>query len=122
MAKKKMRTGKSATDKTKHIADDVLVETENENTMPNFVKSKKFRGLYNKQQSRAKKLGNVNHVGMSRSNQTKSKKIINKFRKLLKKSDIYAKNLLTKILYLIITLLDNFFIYYMPYYRLEQEK
>ncbi|XP_025262426.1 uncharacterized protein LOC112637275 [Camponotus floridanus] len=84
MAKKKMRTGKSATDKTKHIADDILVETEN--TMPNFVKSKKLRGLYNKQQSRAKKLGNINHVGMSRPNQTKSKKIINKFRKLLKKS------------------------------------
>lgn len=87
MAKKKMRTGKSATDKTKHIADDI--ETESKNTMPNFVKSKKLRGLYNKQQSRAKKLENVNHVGMSRPNQTKSKKIINKFRKLLKKSKWY---------------------------------
>lgn len=83
MAKKKMRTGKSVTNKKKHITDDIRVEAENENTMPNFVKSKKLRELYNKQQSRAKKLGSVE---MLRPNQSKSKKIINKFRKLLKKS------------------------------------
>lgn len=86
MAKKKMHTGKSATDKRKQLADDTFVETENENTIPNSVKSKKLHRLYNKQQSRAKKLGSVNHVEMSKPNKIKPKKIINKFRKLSKKS------------------------------------
>lgn len=86
MAKKKMHTEKSAINKRKHIADDPFVETENENTISDFVKSKKLRRLYNKQQSRAKKLGDVNHIEMLKPNKTKSKKIINKFRKLLKKS------------------------------------
>lgn len=55
MAKKKMRTGKSATEKRKYISDDIFVKTENENATSNFVKSKKLRGTYNEQQSRAKK-------------------------------------------------------------------
>ncbi|XP_029663491.1 uncharacterized protein LOC115235691 [Formica exsecta] len=88
MAKKKMRTGKSATEKRKYISDDIFVKTENENTTSNFVKSKKLRGTYNEQQSRAKKLENVNHVKMPRPNQTKSKKIINRFRKLLKEKKL----------------------------------
>lgn len=88
MAKKKMRTGKSATEKRKYISDDIFVKTENENTTSNFVKSKKLRGTYNEQQSRAKKLENVNHVKMPKPNQTKSKKIINRFRKLLKEKKL----------------------------------
>lgn len=83
MAKKKIRTGKSATEETKHISDDTPIKTENENTTANFAKSKKLRGSYNEQQSRTKELPNVNHE-MLKPNQTKSKKIINRFCKLLK--------------------------------------
>lgn len=83
-----MRTGKSATEKTKHISDDTPIKTENENITPNFAKSKKLRGSYNEQQSRAKKLSNVDHVEMLKQNQTKPKKIINRFRKLLKKTKL----------------------------------
>lgn len=89
-----MHTGKSATEKKKYIADDTLVKTENENTTPDFVKSKKLRGAYNEQRSRAKKLGNVNYVEKSRPNQSKSKKIINRFRKLKKTKLALIKNLL----------------------------
>lgn len=82
MAKKRMRIRKSATEKRKDIADDILVKTENENT-PDFVKSKKLRGTYN-ERSRTKKLENVNRMKKSKPNQSKSKKMINRFRKLMK--------------------------------------